>query len=446
MDLEDKISGCLTGLAVGDAMGSAVKGVKPEAVKQLFKQVDGYLDVKPHLGKGVKRYRMRGLYGAQTQLALAVCDSLLEDKKSGVQGIADRLQVLSQGGSEGEFGVFRRPEGNLVRAVEALRNGVDLLPAEASSRDCNFAVMGIPSALFYKKSSTTLDRFWLESGLMMSRNVWEISAVGVVGLVTLRCLQWEPGQNLENKAEELYQELIEYSETVLTVLQEQFSEVYEEQNTLTRTAFVDMLKGLQKMRSQSQEEILQWVCEHASESTKDPIHHPSQASVLTLIPLALLTVLKNEGAFQPTLTAALNRGRSAEKLGALVGAWMGALCGFSKIPQELKTGLVNGKEIKLRGEALCKRRMQGQSKDLYEMESGSSAKNREEERKYQPVPKVSKPASRSWDDDDDDEFESDIPQKENKAEWRKFQKDKTRKKRDRRKNLDPELELEEDLI
>jgi len=445
---EDKISGCLAGLAIGDAMGASVKGLKPETIKQLFKNVDRYLDVKPHLGKGVKRYRMRGLYGAQTQLALCVGDSLLEDKKSAVRGIADRLTALSAGGPEGEFGVFRRPEGIFVRSVESLKNNEELLPSELSTQACNFAVMGIPSALFYKKPSTTLKRLWLESGLMMSRNNWEIAAVAAAGLVAMRCLQWNPGQWPDSRVSELLQELIESSEKITLNLQERFPEIFEGRDAQTIAAFTEMLKGLHAKRKKPQEEILQWVCEHAGGSVKQEIRHPSQASALTLIPLALTSMFNGNGDFKSTLAKALNRGRSAEKSGALLGAWLGALCGYTGIPQELKAGLVNAKEIKLRGDALSKRRKAKQSKDLYEMESGASAKNKEEEKKYLPAttPKPSRPALHLWDDDDDEEIEGMIPQKENKAEWRKFQKEKTKKKRDRRKNPVPEPYMEEDSL
>ena len=34
--IQDKIQGCWFGMAVGDAMGMAVKGLKPETVKQCF--------------------------------------------------------------------------------------------------------------------------------------------------------------------------------------------------------------------------------------------------------------------------------------------------------------------------------------------------------------------------------------------------------------------------
>ena len=69
-DLKDKILGSWMGMAIGDALGQSVKGLKPETVKQYFKQVDTYHDVRPFIGKGIKQYRMAGLYGVQTQRAL----------------------------------------------------------------------------------------------------------------------------------------------------------------------------------------------------------------------------------------------------------------------------------------------------------------------------------------------------------------------------------------
>ena len=53
MDMEDKILGSWFGMAVGDAMGQSVKGLKPETIKQYFKQVDSYKDVRSYIGKVV---------------------------------------------------------------------------------------------------------------------------------------------------------------------------------------------------------------------------------------------------------------------------------------------------------------------------------------------------------------------------------------------------------
>ena len=84
------------------------------------------------------------------------------------------------------------------------------------------------------------------------------------------------------------------------------------------------------------------------------------------------------------LTETLNLGREADKRGALVGAWAGALHGFSGIPDSWKSGLVNGREIRLRGEALAKRKKGLAGRDLLEMELGLTQKEAEERRKYLP--------------------------------------------------------------
>ena len=73
-NFQDKVVGCFFGMAVGDAMGTGVRGLKREAVTQCFKRMDDYKDVRPFLGKGIKQYRMQGLYSSQTQSALVVTD------------------------------------------------------------------------------------------------------------------------------------------------------------------------------------------------------------------------------------------------------------------------------------------------------------------------------------------------------------------------------------
>ena len=54
----DKVMGCFLGMAVGDAMGRSVNGLKPEAIGQIFGAVEDYKDVKKVVGKGIKRNRM----------------------------------------------------------------------------------------------------------------------------------------------------------------------------------------------------------------------------------------------------------------------------------------------------------------------------------------------------------------------------------------------------
>ena len=136
-----------------------------------------------------------------------------------------------------------------------------------------------------------------------------------------------------------------------------------------------------------------------------------------------------------SLASILEKGRQTEKLGALAGSWTGALLGAQAIPEHLKTGLVNSREIRLRGEALFHSRRKKDAKPLTTMETALTNKEAEEAKRYQPkdTKKGLKPVSIDfWEDEDEEE---NIPSKEDRAQWRKYQKEKTKSKRDRRKNL-----------
>ncbi len=182
---------------------------------------------------------------------------------------------------------------------------------------------------------------------------------------------------------------------------------------------------------------MDWICKNAAAFFKTAIQHPSQGYVLTLIPLAAIIVLTHGGNFEQTLTHALNLGREADKLGCLVGAWAGALYGYSRIPERLKSGLVNSKEIRIRGEALANRKAPKGIKNLPEMESGLTFKEMEDSRKF-PFTKTRKTGPKGSLSkeffEEEDSTGSLANLKEDSYGWRKYQKDKTKRKRDRRRD------------
>ena len=208
----------------------------------------------------------------------------------------------------------------------------------------------------------------------------------------------------------------------------------EDGGTKGSNALSGALKGL---ADKSQEpDFLHWLCEYANTFTRLEIRHPSQGFVLTLLPLALHCVLlPPESGFASTLPHSLSHGRETEMLGALVGAWAGALYGFDKIPATWKSGLVNAKEIRLRAEAISAGRTKKEQKHLFDMEAGMTAKEFEEGKRC--LTKEIKKSSRTQMQSLDlwDEEESSAPSKEDRAKWRKLQKEKTKSKRDRRKNI-----------
>ena len=432
-DIQDKILGSWLGMAVGDALGQSVKGLKPETVKQYFKQVDGYHDVRPYIGKGIKQYRMAGLYGVQTQRALAVCDSLLKTKKPNGEDISSLLVTLSAHGPENYFGVFRRPEGCFYKSVQDFPNRIDPLRADQASAYACYFSMAVPLALYQQRPSKTLMQYGIQTGLLLSRHPWEVTGTALAGFITARLLN-EEGLP---EAAILLHEAAEFCETAEAAYRESYPDRFalqeKDPQAMSRTIkdLADRFKG-------APESLPAWICDNASSYIGAKIVHATQGHALTILPLALCHLLTRGADFAPVLTETLNLGREADKLGALVGAWAGAVHGISGIPDSWKSGLVNGKEIRLRGEALAKRKKGLAGRDLLEMELGLTQKEAEERRKYLPKEgrKSAKMASVLEDLWLEEEDGDSLPQlKEDPRRWRQFEKDKTRKKRDRRRLL-----------
>jgi len=434
-DLQDKILGSWFGMAIGDALGQSVKGLKPETVKQYFKQVDRYHDVRPFIGKGIKQYRMAGLYGVQTQRALAVCDSLLKTKKPNGKDLSDLLVRMSAHGPENYFGMFRRPEGCFYKSVSDLPNrSVPLQADQASAFACYFS-MAVPLALYQQRPSKTLMQYCIEAALLLSRHPWEVVGAAVTGWITVRLLNEEglpDGSALLSEAAEFCRGAEAW-----------YSENYPDRFTLAEKNPEAMSRTFEELAvryKDAHEKLPAWICDNASSYIGTKIVHATQGHALTILPLALVRLLTPGSDYASALTGTLNLGREADKLGALIGCWAGAVYGLAGIPQDWQSGLVNGKEIKLRGEALARRKKGSVGKDLLEMELGLTQKEAEERRKYLPK-EPAKSAKKSSILEDlwlDEEAEDTLPQlKEDPRRWREFERDKTRKKRDRRRLLPP---------
>ncbi|MDC1152600.1 ADP-ribosylglycohydrolase family protein [Nitrospinaceae bacterium] len=426
----EEVMGCFLGMAVGDAMGRAVKGLKPEAIRQIFGTIEDYKDVKNIIGKGTRNYRMQGLYGAPTQCALAVCDGILKNKKKFIEETVYNFKNLSNGGPENYFGAFRSSESHLWKAVNLLDDRHLTQPTLLSSATGSFTSLSVPLALFYKNWSKTLASQCFQLAMVFSSHPLEIVGSVLNGFLVTRFLSIE-GNALAQKRKEILQEAVEVCIQAEKEYQSSNKLFENERVVKSKDAFSHTLQGLIVQIEKPEKEVLQWIVEISNGYSNREIRYASQGCVLSLMLLALYWILNRKNDF--SLSSILRQGRETEKLGSLVGAWTGALQGAQAIPENLKTGLVNGREIRLRGDALFHRRMKKNAKVLVDMEMALTNKETEEGKRYLPkeTRKVLKSINiDSWEDDEDI-----VPTKENRAQWRKFQKEKTKAKRDRRKNL-----------
>ena len=234
------------------------------------------------------------------------------------------------------------------------------------------------------------------------------------------------GGELESKRNEILQEAIEICLQVEGEYLNRLNVFEDETIDKSKNAFSNTLKGLMAQIDKPEKDVLQWIVENANGFSNREIRHASQGFVLSIMPLALYWIFNRKNDF--SLASIFMKGRETEKLGTLVGAWTGALQGEQSIPEKLRTGLVNGREIRLRGEALFQRRLKKDAKDLIDMEIALTAKEAEEAKRHTPklTKKVLKPVTMDyWDDEEDI-----VPSKEDRVQWRKFQKEKTKSKRE----------------
>jgi len=392
---------------------------------------------------------MKGLYGAQTQRALAVCDCVLKNKKADVARIADLFLELAANGPENYYGAFRHVEGGFYQTVESFPGRDPLIPSNLNHAGCSYPSLGIPIALFHQTDSPEMMRQCLDTGLLLTRNPMEVIGTALTGYLVTCFLSLEPKEDGEGLAKEPSRQLLEDAvnacESGELILKQRFPEIEEASGEKVYQALRLTVQGTLERLDWESGPLFEWICENASAHGQNKITRPAQGHVLTLLPLALVMVLKGGNDFASVLTRSLNMGKESARLGTLVGAWAGALYGFEGIPQHWRTSLVNSREIRAKGESLFKRRAVKGLKNFVDMELALTKKEFEEGKKFSPktTQKPSRKISSGFDLDGEELEESVIPKKEDTALWRKFQKDKTKMKRDRRRNLKLDFEPDE---
>ncbi len=442
LDLQDKILGSWFGMTMGDALGQSVKGLKPETIQQYYKKVDDYKDIRPYIGKGIKRYRMQGLYGAQTQLALSVCEVLLNKRKFNNEDLVTQFIKMGVSGPEGYFGVFRRPDRTLFAAIQSMpgRDKDEISENRFAFGSC--FPLAVPIALYQQRNTTTLLKTSVAAAMLFSTHPWEVIGTALNGFICAKLLN-QPYIEINDgspsfNVSEFLSEIIQFCEEAESWFRENFPDHWSFEE-LEGSAISQTFCNLKQIKKKEENKIVSsWICENASKYIGNKIFHPTQGHVLTLLPLAVHLFSSINPPFENILSESLSLGREADKLGVLIGSWVGAWLGYSQIPEYLKSGLVNFKEIRLRGEALAARKKLKSGKDLVEMERGLTHKEAEEGNRYlqkiskKPV-KKSLPLEDLWLEDEGDEGFAKI--KEDPYKLRQYEREKSRKKKDRRNKL-----------
>ncbi len=300
--LRDKIAGTIYGVALGDAMGMPAY-FSPDETKEKLGWIDKFIDAPDD--HPVHKGFVAGQITDDTQQTLAIAQSIIEEGKVSVEGVAKALVrwYESVGGDESPY-----VGPSTKAAMKRIRSGEDLMKT-GTLGTTNGAVMRIsPMGIIYPGDyDATMKAAEISCIPTHNTNVAISGASSVaVGISTLLATgDWEATlNNMEDAADEGAQKGEKH---ILPSIRERFEFVY---------ALIDLDKDTDETLRTFYNVI----------GTGLPVYE--------IVPSALGMVLLAQGDPLKTAIYSANCSGDADTLGAIACALAGAFRGVSSIPEE----------------------------------------------------------------------------------------------------------------
>ncbi len=341
--LFDRACGCLFGLAVGDAMGAPIEGMTAETIRQQHGEVDGYLEMQVRPSEEMpapqSHYRLRATYTDDTQMALAVMDSLVEFGGFDPVHMAGQFARLIGDRHRGLAWVFRGGGRNTRAALEQLRGGASWRDSGMASPSDGAAMRVAPMGLFFRDDHASLVRAAIQQAMITHRDAQAMaSAVTIASAVAalVRC------RNDRFDVNAFMSELVtEVREAEVQIAAELFAGAADSPDHAMSTILAEVHQRLDLPQS----EVLAHIAARAAPLTERVITHGTESFCLAAIPSSVALFAQNALSLERVIISAINAGKDTDTVGAMAGALAGALHGYKAVPIEWILELRNGDQI-----------------------------------------------------------------------------------------------------
>jgi ADP-ribosylglycohydrolase len=378
---EERFTGCLIGLAVGDALGAPVEGIKDGHIQQIFGEVTDYADSIAAFPDRPGKWRLKGLYTDDTQQALAVADVLATHGCADVEALAEiYLRMADEGPLGADFGAHRGIGPGFRRAVEAMRQKGDPRLCGQPSAGNGAAMRIAPVGLYYAGDDDGLARAAIEISLMTHSDPRGIAAA----LAVARAVGWfalgdasPVGPDPASVAKALGEWLREWEERLVRDYRKYLGGVRPGDERTHH--FSQALASLPSLLRESNDRLAaETIVRQANAcGPEQPVAQTQNSFALASVVTALYRALAGRS-FANIALGVVNVGADADTAGAIAGAIAGARFGEAAIPRQWVSGLLNADQVRLRATALCRREIDwAQWQDLVEMEKALTLRERE---------------------------------------------------------------------
>jgi len=346
----ERYRGCLLGLAAGDALGAPLRGMKAGHVRQVYGEIEDYVDAAKAWEGRLHRWVLPGLYTSNTQRALVIADILARDGHCEPRALADVFVEMADAHVPGSAcGCHRRVSRNFLGALERMRSATtDPRECGGPSAGCGAAARGAPLGLFYADKPDLLARAVIETSMVTHRDRRAIEAALAVALAVAQAVAGQSGRRLRPaETARVLAEQVRQADMAPSLNRGQ-------QANVTAPSFLPSLELLPRLLEEADDTLaFDSIVREANRCAPDrPIHDPSEGFAPAGVIAALYLALGGRSLPEAVPTV-VGLGREAHDLGAIVGAIVGAREGLEAIPGQWLVGLRNADQVRLRADGLA---------------------------------------------------------------------------------------------
>lgn len=363
----DRFRGSILGLAVGDALGCPVEGLKAGHIQQLAGRVRGYVDPMQIWKEKPWRWRMPGLYSDDTQQALFLADTLVRCHGFDPAFFARLLLRAAQAEAPGSLGAHRGIGPAFLAAVKKLAEGVPADQSGTLSAGMGPAMRVAPVGLYYAQEDEGLLPAAVRQALVTHRDPRALALAAAVAWAVARGASgaWDrlpAGEIINLLSEWIGEAEKEIEREFIGFIPVEAFDMFGR----VRACVENFRYYLEMDRRQVWKQV---VAEANRHFPAHKITEPGDPFALAGGMSALFVGLTANN-FEEGLLEVIHLGKDTDTMGAIAGGILGARFGEEAIPPAWIVGLKNAEQVALRGEGLLDRSYQGlRVEDPVEMEA-----------------------------------------------------------------------------
>lgn len=358
----------MLGLAVGDALGAPVAGLRGGHILQLYGEITGYVDPEVAWKQKPHRWRRPGLYSGDAQQALALADTLVKCRGFDLAYFAGRLTELARAETGEALGGHRGLGTNFRAVLQALEQGVPLTEAGQPSAGLGAMARSAPCGLYFAGNSEALMRAAVEQGLLTHRDPRSLVMAALVAQAVSLSVTgvWD-----RTKPRERLQEIASVAEEAERLVEKEYIHRIPVSCMDRFGLAASALRLLPRLPDLPRPEMAfaQIVAEANRQFPEHKITEPGQGFVMAA-GISALYIALTASDYEDAVKTAIRLGKDTDAMAAIAGAILAARFGEDAIPAPWKRGLVNAGQVALRGDALFHRSSEGLGlKDFVSMET-----------------------------------------------------------------------------